>query len=197
MEISISCDFEDSKSVSEMIKKVLESCDSINVSKFRIESNLPFSLNILSDPAKKGISSKAFAVSAYNKKKLLGITTSPKYNPSHRYLEAKESISDYKRGRIAHVLLSVISDLEGGYLEREEVKGYDLIIFYIREGYFPLRRQSFVGMKGLKEELANYLENKENFDRDSLPTTILAYGPKKAQAYFEELKELSGYVESK
>lgn len=118
----------------------------------------------------------------------------------HRYLRVDNTTKRLKKGYIGHILLDLINRLEIP-LEEENVSGYDLIIFYIREGYVPAKRKG--GLTSLNRELVDYLRkkaNKEPIDmvaiKNSVPATTLRFEPDAAQAYWAELKRLSEYGDS-
>lgn len=185
----LSCDFNNPGSVSALVESVLAERLPGAKSFFNVSSDLPFEMVITSDP------SYGFDVQVLDEEDgWAGRIMSPNQNKMHRDLEVKRLVQGYEKGSVGHLLLSVINQLEG-VLEEENVKGYDLIIFYIREGYVPESRSC--GLDDLKKELVHYLKSgKPKPNRQLLPNTKLKRNPEAAAAYWKELKQLSGYEET-
>ena len=108
---------------------------------------------------------------------------------NHRPLEVFNANENYTKVDIAKILWQLINLIEKRIPKEENVSGYDLICFYIREGYLPVERGKNFNL--LKVELKNYLNNKNNksyhFNRNLLPTTKLKYNPEEAEKYWQEL----------
>lgn len=188
--MTLACDLDDEQSVSTLVSTVLETVRNTPDMFFEVTTNYPFELAIEHGGANE------FYVSALHQGSEIG-EADPAGILDHRSLIVSEAVEGCPKGLIAHHILSVISGLEGGYMEQESVHGYDLIIFYIREGYVPIRRKG--GVKKLKNELVTYLKNEISLgekNRFDSPVTHLVRNPRVARKWWEELKELSGYKPS-
>lgn len=185
------CDLEDESSLALLRAKIAKHP---HQSRFRIDlENLPFWLrlekketgvlkaDIMRDALRMGDIGQGFCYSKDN---------------WHRDLEIYESCGDMSRGTVAHFALKCMRAIEGTIQPNENVSGYDLVLFYIREGYVPESRTS--AFETLKEELVEFMISgtKLGEERYDLPTVRLKYEPEAAVIYWEELKEKAGYSET-
>ena len=131
-------------------------------------------------------------ICAYSRTKLIGEVRSAINSTSlHRYLLVEEGTDKFEKGMIAHLILGLINCIESP-LPYEHVRGYDLIIFYIREGYMPVSRDS--DWESLESELVEYMLFRPLFrepERRRLPLTKLKLNPAEAENYWNRLISLT------
>jgi len=183
------------KSISDMVMSILRECkDGCSSRSFEVafkefiwnihvakNSNLKFEVSI------KGLDDKEIA--------RIGESTSE----NHRYLRVFKSIENLKKWEIAKIILDIINRLEG-VLKEENVRRYNLINFYLHEGYVPVKRQDDkdeyknFGVEELKYELVEYLHTKEKgleFSyKEAIPITTMEYNPEKALEYLADVQSL-------
>ena len=184
----LKCDLDDPKSIEAVGQFVKERALKGACSYFELETALSVRLVVECNPAfgakvqvmdDEGVSAEVMSSNGVN---------------NHRYLKVERSVEGMAKGALAHKILAIINAVEE-QIPEENVRGYDMIIFYIREGYVPDEPKFETS---LINELVVFLKRKKarqgsitGMERIMLPLVNLKFNPDAAKSYWEKLLELS------
>ncbi len=176
----LKCDIDDPKSLEDVGGKVKERALKGACSYFELETRLSARIVIECNPVfGTGVQILDADGEAGKVMSSSGVTW-------HRYLKVERSVDGLPKGLIAHKILAIINAAEE-QIPEENVRGYDMILFYVREGYMPVEDDYF---ETLTQELVKHLQFRvpiNEVQRRLLPMINLKLRPEKAAVYWEIL----------